>query len=110
MASAIAFRLAATKCDPVILEPMVKAEITTPEQYLGTVLGDVSSRRGTVQDTITKGNAQIITAIVPLANMFGYINDLRAMTQGRGIYSLAFDHYQEVPKSAPAEIHQQRAQ
>ncbi len=110
MASAIAFRLAATKCDPVILEPMVKAEITTPEQYLGTVLGDVSSRRGTVQDTITKGNAQIITAIVPLANMFGYINDLRAMTQGRGIYSMEFDHYQEVPKSVQEEIIKQRAQ
>lgn len=103
-ASAIAFRLAAQKCDPVILEPMVKAEITTPEQYLGTVLGDVSSRRGTVTDTITKGNAQVITALVPLANMFGYINDLRAMTQGRGIYTMEFDHYQEVPKSVQEEI------
>ncbi len=109
-ASAIAFRLAAQKCDPVILEPMVKAEITTPEQYLGTVLGDVSSRRGMVTDTTTKGNAQVITAIVPLANMFGYINALRSMTQGRGIYSMEFDHYQEVPKSVQEEIVKSRAQ
>lgn len=103
-ASALAFRDAAAKCDPVILEPMVKVEITTPEQYLGTVLGDVSSRRGTVTDTSTKGNAQIITAQVPLANMFGYINNLRAMTQGRGIYTMEFDHYQEVPRSVQEEI------
>ena len=88
---------------------MVKAEITTPEQYLGTVLGDVSSRRGMVTDTSTKGNAQIITALVPLANMFGYINDLRAMTQGRGIYSMEFDHYQEVPKSVQEEIIKSRS-
>lgn len=103
-ASAIAFRLASQKCDPVILEPLVKVEITTPEQYLGTVLGDVSSRRGMVTDTNSKGNAQVITAMVPLANMFGYINDLRAMTQGRGIYSMEFDHYQEVPKAVQEEI------
>ena len=109
-ASAIAFKEAAKNCDPVILEPMVKAEITTPEQYLGTVLGDVSSRRGTVTDTTTKGNAQIITALVPLANMFGYINDLRAMTQGRGIYSMEFDHYQPVPKTVQEEIIKARNQ
>ena len=108
-ASALAFKEAARVCDPVILEPMVKAEITTPEQYLGTVLGDVSSRRGMVTDTSTKGNAQIITALVPLANMFGYINDLRAMTQGRGIYSMEFDHYQEVPKSVQEEIIKSRS-
>lgn len=103
-ASAIAFKEAAKVCAPVILEPMVKVEITTPEQYLGTVLGDVSSRRGMVTDTSSKGNAQVITAQVPLANMFGYINDLRAMTQGRGIYAMEFDHYQEVPKSVQEEI------
>jgi len=103
-ASAVAFKLAAQKCGPVILEPMVKVEITTPEQYLGTVLGDVNSRRGTVTDTSTKANVQIITALIPLANMFGYINDLRAMTQGRGIYSMEFSNYQEVPKSVQEEI------
>lgn len=104
MASSIAFKLAAQKCDPVILEPIVKAEITTPEQYLGTVLGDISSRRGTVTDTSTKGNAQVISALVPLANMFGYINDLRSMTQGRGIYTMEFAQYQEVPKSIQEQI------
>lgn len=109
MASAMAFKLAAQKCDPVILEPIVKAEITTPDQYLGTVLGDISSRRGTVSDTSSKGNAQVITALVPLANMFGYINDLRAMTQGRGIYSMEFAQYQEVPKSIQDQIAKSRA-
>lgn len=104
MASSIAFKLAAQKCDPVILEPIVKAEITTPEQYLGTVLGDISSRRGTVTDTSSKGNAQVISALVPLANMFGYINDLRSMTQGRGIYTMEFAQYQEVPKSIQEQI------
>lgn len=109
MASAMAFKLAAQKCDPVILEPIVKAEITTPDQYLGTVLGDISSRRGTVSDTSSKGNAQVITALVPLANMFGYINDLRAMTQGRGIYTMEFAQYQEVPKSIQEQIAKSRA-
>lgn len=109
MASAMAFKLAAQKCDPVILEPIVKAEITTPDQYLGTVLGDISSRRGTVSDTSSKGNAQVITALVPLANMFGYINDLRAMTQGRGIYTMEFAQYQEVPKSIQDQIAKARA-
>lgn len=110
MAAALALKEAAKKCDPVILEPIVKAEITTPVDYLGTVLGDVSSRRGIVEGMEMHGNAQVITAFIPLGNMFGYISDLRSMTQGRGIYVMSFDHYQEVPKSVSEEIIRKRAQ
>jgi elongation factor G len=108
LASAIALKAAATKCDPVILEPIVKADITTPLDYVGTVMGDVSSRRGQVEGMVQKANAQVITAYIPLANMFGYISDLRSMTQGRGIYSMEFDHYQEVPRSVQEEIVKKR--
>lgn len=104
LAAGLAFKEAAKKCNPVILEPIVKCEITTPDQYLGTVMGDVSSRRGTIENTENKNNASVITAYIPLANMFGYISQLRAMTQGRGIYSMEFDHYQEVPKNIQEEI------
>ena len=103
MAAALALKEAAKKCSPVILEPIVKVEITTPTDYLGTVLGDVSSRRGMVEGMSLHGNAQVINAFIPLGNMFGYITDLRSMTQGRGIYSMTFDHYQEVPKSVAEE-------
>ena len=108
MAAGLAFKEAAAKCDPVILEPIVHAEITTPNDYLGTVLGDISSRRGMTDGMEAHGNAQVISAFVPLANMFGYISDLRAMTQGRGIYQMTFDHYQEVPKSVQEEIVKKR--
>lgn len=104
LAAGLAFKEAAKKCNPVLLEPIVKCEITTPDQYLGSVMGDISSRRGTIENTETKGNANVITAYVPLANMFGYISDLRALTQGRGIYVMEFDHYQEVPKAIQDEI------
>ncbi len=104
LASAQAVRVAATKCSPVILEPIVKADITTPLDYVGTVMGDISSRRGQVEGMVQKANAQVITAFIPLANMFGYISDLRSMTQGRGIYTMEFDHYQEVPRSVQEDI------
>lgn len=94
----------AKKCTPTILEPIVKADITIPLDYVGTVMGDISSRRGQVEGMVQKANAQVITAYIPLANMFGYISDLRSMTQGRGIYSMEFDHYQEVPKTVQEEI------
>ncbi len=109
LAAALALKEAANKCAPVILEPIVKAEITTPIDYLGTVLGDVSSRRGQTEGMEMHGNAQVITAYIPLANMFGYISDLRSMTQGRGIYSMFFDHYQEVPRNVAEEIIKKRA-
>ena len=104
LASDLALKVAAQKCKPVILEPIVRADITTPIDYVGTVMGDVSSRRGSVEGMVQKANAQVITAKIPLANMFGYISDLRSMTQGRGIYSMEFDHYQEVPRSVQEEI------
>ena len=109
LAAALALKEAAKKCQPVILEPIVKCEITTPVDYLGTVLGDVSSRRGQTEGMEMHGNAQIITAYIPLANMFGYISDLRSMTQGRGIYSMTFDHYQEVPRNIADEIIKKRS-
>lgn len=104
LASDQALKVAATKCKPVILEPIVKADITIPLDYVGTVMGDVSSRRGQVEGMVQKANAQVITAYIPLSNMFGYISDLRSMTQGRGIYTMEFDHYQEVPKALQEEI------
>jgi elongation factor G len=110
IAAGLALKTAATKCDPVLLEPIVKAEITTPNDYLGSVLGDVSARRGQTEGMESHGNAQIITAMIPLANMFGYISDLRAMTQGRGIYMMTFDHYAEVPKAVAAEIIKKRSE
>jgi elongation factor G len=108
LASAMALRVAAQKCNPVILEPIVKADITTPLDYVGTVMGDISSRRGSVEGMIQKANAQVITAKIPLANMFGYISDLRSMTQGRGIYTMEFDHYQEVPRAVQEDIIKKR--
>lgn len=110
MAAALALKVAAKKCEPVILEPVVKVEVTTPNDYLGTVLGDISSRRGQTEGMDTHGNAQVIKAYIPLANMFGYISDLRSMTQGRGIYTMTFDHYAEVPKSVAAEIVKKRSE
>ncbi len=109
LASQQALKVAASKCSPVILEPIVKADITTPLDYVGAVMGDVSSRRGQVDGMIQKANAQVITAYIPLANMFGYISDLRSMTQGRGIYSMEFHHYQEVPRSVQEEIVKKRS-
>lgn len=110
MAASLALKEAAKKCDPVILEPVVKVEITTPNDYLGTVLGDISSRRGQTEGMNTHDNAQVINAYIPLANMFGYISDLRSMTQGRGIYTMTFDHYAEVPKSVAADIVKKRSE
>ena len=109
LASAQALRVAAQKCSPVILEPIVKADITTPLDYVGTVMGDVASRRGQVDGMVQKANAQVITAFIPLANRFGYISDLRSRTQGRGIYTMTFDHYQQVPRSVQDEIIKKRS-
>ena len=108
LASQEALKVAAKKCKPIILEPIVKAEITTPLDYVGTVMGDVSSRRGMVEGMVQKANAQVITAKIPLANMFGYISDLRSMTQGRGIYTMEFFNYQKVPASVQEEIIKKR--
>ena len=82
----------------------MKVEVVTPDDFLGGVIGDINSRRGQVQGTDTRGNAQVITATVPLANMFGYVNNLRSMSQGRASYSMQFDHYEQVPQAIADEV------
>ena len=104
IAASFALREAGKKCKPVILEPIMMVEITAPNEYLGSVMGDVSSRRGQITDQEERGNAIIVRAHVPLSEMFGYVTDLRSFTQGRGNYSMKFDHYSEVPKSIAEKI------
>jgi len=104
IAARTAFREAMEKAGAVLLEPMMKVEVVTPEEYMGDVIGDLSSRRGQTQGTEARGNAQVITAMVPLANMFGYINTLRSMSQGRAQYTMQFDHYEQVPQAVADEI------
>ncbi|AYV34319.1 elongation factor G [Erysipelothrix rhusiopathiae] len=99
IAASMAFKEAAKKCDPVLLEPIMNVEITAPSEYLGAVMGDISGRRGQIRDQEERGNAVIVKAWVPLSNMSGYTTDLRSFTQGRGNSSMQFDHYEEVPKS-----------
>jgi len=104
IASRAAFREGITKASPVLLEPMMKVEVVTPEEYMGDVIGDLNSRRGQVQEMTTRGNANVITAMVPLANMFGYVNNLRSLSQGRANYSMQFDHYEQVPSNVAEEV------
>jgi elongation factor G len=104
IAARAAFREAMDKAGAVLLEPLMKVEVVTPEDYMGDVIGDLNARRGMVQETEGRGNAQVITAMVPLANMFGYINTLRSMSQGRAQYSMQFDHYERVPQHVADEI------
>jgi elongation factor G len=100
----IAFKEAARKCRPVLLEPIMAVEVVTPEDYMGDVIGDLSSRRGRVEGMDSRGNAQVIRAQVPLSEMFGYVTDLRSKTQGRASYTMQFDNYTEVPDSIAKEI------
>ncbi len=104
IAASLALKEAAKKCNPVILEPIMKIEVTVPEQYYGDVLGDISRRRGQMTGESQRANAKIIEAEVPLSEMFGYVTDLRSMTQGRGNYVMQFDHYGECPKYVQDEI------
>ncbi|WEK47436.1 MAG: elongation factor G [Candidatus Andeanibacterium colombiense] len=99
-----AMREVAEKAGIKLLEPVMKVEVVTPEEYLGDVIGDLNSRRGQIQGTDTRGNAQSVEAFVPLANMFGYVNELRSFTQGRAQYSMQFSHYDEVPANVATEI------
>ena len=88
-----------------LLEPIMKVEVVTPEEYTGTVIGDLNSRRGQIQEQEMRGNANVVHAMVPLANMFGYVNNLRSATQGRAQYTMQFDHYdQSVPKAVEEEV------
>ena len=104
VAASMAFKHGALKASPVLLEPMMSVEVTTPEEYLGDVMGDLNSRRGKIEGFVSRKDAQVIKAMVPLAQMFGYATTLRSMTQGRAIYSMQFSHYSEVPKSVAEEI------
>jgi elongation factor G len=104
IAARAAFRELAAKGAVKLLEPIMKVEVVTPEDFLGGVIGDLNSRRGQVQGTDSRGNAQVVTAMVPLANMFGYINSLRSMSQGRASYSMQFDHYEQVPQAIADEV------
>ncbi|UUX32876.1 elongation factor G [Fundicoccus culcitae] len=104
VAASMALRAAAKTAEPTILEPMMSVEITVPEEYLGDVMGHISSRRGRIEGTQARGNAQIVKGIIPLSEMFGYATTLRSATQGRGTFSMTFDHYEDVPKSIAEEI------
>ncbi len=104
IASRAAFREGIAKANPVLLEPMMKVEVVTPEEYMGDVIGDLNSRRGQVQEMSTRGNANVVDAMVPLANMFGYVNNLRSLSQGRANYTMQFDHYEQVPSNVADEV------
>ena len=98
------FREAVEKAAPRILEPIMRVEVVTPEEYLGDVIGDLNSRRGQIRGTEARGIAQVVDAMVPLANMFGYVNSLRSMSQGRAQYTMTFDHYEQVPQAVANEV------
>ena len=104
IAARACFREGIPKAGPKLLEPMMKVEVVTPEEYLGDVIGDLNSRRGQVQGMDSRGNAQVVSAMVPLANMFGYVNNLRSMSQGRAQYTMHFDHYEQVPQAVADEV------
>jgi elongation factor G len=99
IAGSLAFQEAARKANPVLLEPVMRIEVVTPEEYLGAITGDISGRRGRIEHIEAMPGTQIITAIVPLSEMFGYATDLRSLTQGRATYTMRFSHYEETPKS-----------
>jgi elongation factor G len=110
--SALAFEIAARmalkealqKGGSVLLEPIMKVEVVTPEDYTGSVIGDLNSRRGQIQGQDMRGNANVIIAMVPLANMFSYVNNLRSMSQGRANFTMQFDHYEQVPQNVAQEV------
>jgi elongation factor G len=104
IAGSMAFKNAMAKASPVILEPMMKVEVTVPEEYMGDVIGDINSRRGKMEGMEALNGAQVIRAFVPLSEMFGYATSLRSRTQGRGVYSMVFDHYEDVPKNIQEQI------
>jgi len=104
IAASMALKNASSKCQPVILEPVMRVEVVIPEEYLGDIMGQITARRGRVEGMDARGNAQVVRAMVPLSEMFGYATALRSSTQGRGVFSMHFDHYEEVPKSISEEI------
>jgi len=109
IAARSAFREGMEQSGPALLEPIMKVEVVTPEDYMGDVIGDLNSRRGQVSGMDSRGNASVINAMVPLANMFGYVNTLRSMSQGRAQYSMQFDHYEQVPQAVADEVRSKMA-
>jgi elongation factor G len=108
IAGSLAFKDAAQKAKPVLLEPVMKVEVTTPEAYMGDVLADLNARRGRIQAMEQRQGLRVITALVPLAEMFGYATDLRSRTQGRAVYTMEFSHYEEVPATVAEQVLQGR--
>jgi elongation factor G len=108
VAGSLALKEAAKRAGPVLLEPIMAVEVVTPEEFIGTVIGDLSSRRGRVEGQEPRGNAIAVRASVPLAEMFGYATDLRSSTQGRATYTMQFDRYEEVPSNIAEEIVEHR--
>jgi elongation factor G len=104
IAGSMCFKKACRQAHPVLLEPIMAVEVVTPEDYMGDVIGNLSSRRGKVEGMEQRGNSQVVRAQVPLAEMFGYATDLRSRTQGRATYSMQFNSYQEVPEGVASEI------
>ena len=104
IAARAAFREVCKDAGIKLLEPIMSVEVVTPEEYLGDIIGDLNSRRGQVGGMDSRGNARVIDAMVPLANMFGYVNNLRSMSQGRAQFTMLFDHYEQVPQAVADEV------
>lgn len=104
IAGSMAFKDAARRAGPVLLEPMMSVEVTTPDDYMGDVIGDLNSRRGQIQSMEERSGSRVVAALVPLSEMFGYVGDLRSRTQGRASYSMQFDSYAQVPANVSLEI------
>jgi elongation factor G len=104
IAASMGFKEAMKKADPVLMEPIMSVEVVTPEDYVGDVIGDISSRRGRIEGMETKTNTRVIRSFVPLSEMFGYATDLRSKTSGRATYSMQFDHYEQVPAEVAEKI------
>jgi elongation factor G len=102
--ASMAFKEAMRKANPVLLEPIMAVEVVVPDEYMGDVIGDLNSRRGRIQSMTARGGAQVVSAHVPLANMFGYATEVRSRTQGRATYTMQFDHYDPVPSSVSEEL------
>ncbi len=104
VAGSMAIKSGCLRAGPVLLEPVMSVEVEVPEEYMGDIIGNLNSRRGQIQGMEAVGNSQVVKAVVPLANMFGYATDLRSQTQGRATFSMQFDHYEQVPEAIAAEI------
>ena len=104
IAGSLAFKEATSKAAPVLLEPMMKVEVIVPEDYMGDVIGNMNARRGRIEGMEARGNGQAVHGMCPLSEMFGYATDLRSRTQGRGTFTMQFDHYEEVPTNVAAKV------